>query len=107
MGDPVGGGASEKQAITVDILPLESAILKDDVLTARDCFRELLLKMIGLEGGASTGEALSQLSQNPLKARIAAIILLRCLGVQGLLPAPNHTNQIVRSTVQLCEGAAP
>lgn len=107
MGDPVHGGASESAALSSDIYFLENAILRSEVLTARDCLRRLLLRMSELGDGSTIGDALLQLSQAPLKARISAIVLLRCLSVQGLLPAPNHTNQIVRSTVQLSEGAVP
>src|SRR5512143_2582445 len=89
-----------------DVLALEQEILRNNIQEARNALRELLLQMGSLEHG-SIGEALSHLSQQPLKHRAAAIVLLRCIGIQGLLPEANAANQIIRSTVQLCEGAVP
>jgi hypothetical protein len=53
------------------------------------------------------GEALSAISKTPLKHQIPAILVLRCISVRNLLPEPNSVNQIIRSTVELCEGALP
>jgi hypothetical protein len=91
---------------TPDVLALEQAILDNDVQEARNALRELLLQMGSLETG-SIGDALLHLAQQPLRHRAAAIVLLRCIGIQGLLPEANTANQIIRSTVQLCEGAIP
>ena len=37
----------------------------------------------------------------------AAVVLLRCLAVPGLVPEPNYTNQIGRLAVEVCESPAP
>jgi hypothetical protein len=104
MNEPVETESFAKQQ--PDVLALEQEILYNNIQGARNALRELLLQMGSLEHG-TIGEALSHLSQQALKHRVAAIVLLRCIGVQGLLPEANTANQIIRSTVQLCEGAVP
>jgi hypothetical protein len=90
----------------MDILSLEEAILAGQLENGRDRFREMLLQMTSLESG-SIGDALAVLAKHPLTHRAGAILLLRCLAIRGLLPEPNSTNQLVRSTVELCDGAIP
>src|SRR5262249_35008586 len=105
MNSLVDARTSDKPA--PNSLLLERSILKGDVSAARNCLRSIFLQMTELEAGATVGDALSQFSQAPLKHRMAAIFVLRSLGVQGLMPEANQANQIIRSTVQLCEGAVP
>jgi hypothetical protein len=91
---------------TLDTFALEQAILDNNIEDARNALRALLLQMSSLESG-SIGDALQELAREPMKHRAAAIVLLRCIAIQGLLPEPNTANQIIRLTVQLCEGAIP
>jgi hypothetical protein len=75
---------------------------------AREVLRRILFSQAGVDGsGKSLGDALTLLAKNPSNNHFAAIVLLRYLAINTLLPAPNATNQIVRSTVELCEGALP
>jgi hypothetical protein len=90
----------------IDVSALEDAILKNDTETARARLREMLFILGGLDSG-SIGDALAHLAQEPIKHRAAAIVLLRCIPVQGLLPEANSINRIIRSTVELCDGALP
>jgi hypothetical protein len=58
----------------------------------------LVFLLAGVEGsGESIGDALAILAKEPNDKSRAAIILLRCLAVRGLIPEPNSTNQIIRS----------
>lgn len=75
---------------------------------ARKVLRRILFSQADTEGsGQSIGDALALLARQPSKHPFAAIVLLRCLAVQDLVPEPNSTNHIIRSTVELCEGALP
>ncbi len=75
---------------------------------ARKVLRRILFSQAGTEGsGKSIGDALVLLAKQPSNNALAAIILLRCLAVRGLVPKPNSTNHIIRSAVELCEGALP
>ena len=90
-----------------DILLLEHLIIKGSVEDARNVLRRLLLLAANLDVGRTIGDALSELVKEPLRNHRIAVILLRCAAVQRLLPDANSTNQIIRSTVELCEGALP
>jgi hypothetical protein len=75
---------------------------------ARTALRQFLFASAGADSAdGSIGDALALLSKQPHGQELAAIVLLRCLAVRGLLPEPNQANQIVRSTVELCEAALP
>jgi hypothetical protein len=64
--------------------------------------------LAGVEGaGESIGDALALLAGEPTGKSLAAVVILRCLAVPELVPEPNAANQIVRATVELCEGAVP
>ncbi len=89
-----------------EVFQLENHLLDQDLEKGRASIREILLSKTGLEA-ASIGDALAELNRLPGKHRKEAILLLRCLSVQGLMPEPNSTNQIVRSIVTLCEDALP
>src|SRR5260370_35337796 len=94
-----------------DYVSLLEVAIEEDVITldrARSALRRFLLFQAGMEGaGASVGDALASLAGQPVKNSLVAIILLRSLAVRGLLPESNSTNQIIRSTVEICEGALP
>src|SRR5687767_10207865 len=75
---------------------------------ARRVLRKFLLKEAGSSiPSATVGDALAALARQPLHKSAAAVVLLRSLAVTGLVPEPNSSNQIIRSTVDLCEGAIP
>ena len=90
-----------------DILLLESLIFEDQIDDARGILRRILLQAANAETGNTIGDALSELVKNPRKNHRSAIVLLRSTAVQGLLPHANSTNQLIRSTVELCEEALP
>ena len=67
-----------------------------------------MLKQAGEnDSDASVGDALVLLARRATRNRTAAVVLLRCLAVPGLVPEPNSTNQIGRLAVEICESAAP
>jgi hypothetical protein len=105
MNSELDEGHSERRPD--DILLLEYLISNGRVEDARNVLRRLLLLAANLDVGRTIGDALSELVKEPLKNHRIVVILLRCAAVQGLLPDANSTNQIIRSTVELCEGALP
>jgi hypothetical protein len=75
---------------------------------ARTALRHFLFTQAGKAGAeGSIGDALAVLAREPVKNPLAAIVLLRCLAVHGLVPQSNHANHISRSAVELCEGGLP
>lgn len=75
---------------------------------ARKALRQILLSQVeGEYSGESIGEALALIAKQPSKNSLVAVVILRCLAVQGLVPEPNTANHIVRSTVELCEASIP
>jgi hypothetical protein len=99
--------AAEPEDEANEILSLEYFMENGEVDQARTTLRKILLRAGDLEGGNTIGDALSGLCKNPAKHRREAILLARCLAVQGIMPEPNATNQIVRLVVELCEAAIP
>ena len=98
----------ENSDIGSDVTQLELFIEQNRIEDARKELRRLLVGQTDINvAGASIGNALSLIAQRPTRNSFAAIILVRCLPVQGLIPEPNATNQIIRWTVELCEGAIP
>ena len=47
------------------------------------------------------------LASKPCQDATAAIVVLRCLAVQGIIPEPTPSNQIARFIVEICEDAVP
>lgn len=92
-----------------DLAALENLIQQEGKHEdARRALRHILLSQAATEGsGESIGDALALLAKQPAKNDFAAIVTLRCLAIHRLVPEPNSTNQIARSTVELCEGALP
>jgi hypothetical protein len=93
-----------------DIARLERLILAGDTQQseARLSLRRFLFRLVGeFESDGSIGDALALLAKGATKNRTAAVVLLRCLSVPGLIPEPNSGNQISRLLVEVCEGAAP
>ncbi|SIO57924.1 hypothetical protein SAMN05443247_08707 [Bradyrhizobium erythrophlei] len=90
-----------------EVSSLEEQILNGDSDGARAIFRKMLLQATGLGSGSTIGEALAELTKNATPHRREAVLVLRCLTVQGLMPDANSTNQIVRSVVSLCESSLP
>lgn len=98
---------AELEDEATEIGSLEYFIENGELEKARGKLRKILLHAGGLESGSTIGDALSGLHKNPTKHRREAILLTRCLAVQGIMPEPNATNQIVRLVVELCEAAIP
>jgi hypothetical protein len=93
-----------------DVLDIESLIQlgPSSLSDARTALRHLLfIQGKEDETNGSIGDALAALARQPVKSPIAAIVLMRCLAVDGLVPKDNSSNQISRSTAELCEGAIP
>lgn len=91
-----------------DIELVEKFIQDRRLEDARKAFRRFLISQAaGAPEDATVGDALALLAKNPARNSVATIVLLRCMAVQGLLPEPNAVNQIVRSTIELCEGGLP
>jgi hypothetical protein len=101
------GRSKSAQTKPLDVAELEQLISEAKNDLARDQLRKLLIEDGAVADGSTIGEALLELSRKPQNHRYSAILLLRCVGVRNLLPDPNATNQIIRSTVTLCEGALP
>ena len=67
-----------------------------------------MFSQAGISGaGEPIGDALALLAKQPSNHALAAIVLLRCFAIRGLVPEPNSTNNIIRSTVALCGEALP
>jgi AAA ATPase domain len=58
------------------------------------------------QDGLSTAELIERASTNPSGARLASILVLRCLSVPELLPANNSDNLIHRRVLNLLQAAA-
>jgi AAA+ ATPase superfamily predicted ATPase len=90
------------------IAALELCIKTSRIEDARKELRQLLISEARVgNSGATIGDALSTLADRPRGNSVAAILTLRCLAVQGLLPSANSSNQIIRSAVSLTQGALP
>lgn len=91
-----------------DFSLLENLIQTGNVTEARRLLRHILFALAGVDGAGETiGDALTTLAGQKAKKPLAAILLLRCLAVQNLIPEPNAINQIIRSIVEICEHALP
>ena len=93
-----------------DLLRIERLILSGSSkqAEARAGLRQFLFKQAGHnEPNGSLGDALAVLGKQATINHTAAVLLLRCLGVDGLVPEPNSANQIGRLAVEICEKAAP
>ena len=93
-----------------DINDIEHLIQQGDsqLPEARTALRQFLFVQTGdAEAQGSIGEALAILARQPVKNSLAAIMILRCLAVRGLVPDSNNANHINRSIVELSEGALP
>jgi hypothetical protein len=91
-----------------NLAALEVSIHRGNTDEARKVLRRILFSLAGTAASGDTiGDALAFLARAPADKSLAAIILLRCFAVQNLIPEPNSTNQIIRSSVELCEGAIP
>jgi hypothetical protein len=104
---PVGSDELVRRAVSqlehllVDKKALESG-------SARKALRNFLFDRAGDSNhDGSVGDALSKLASATTKDPLAAIVILRALAVEDLVPEPNENNQIVRSVVTLCEGGLP
>lgn len=84
---------------------LERAISTGPIDHARDLLRRILLGVSAIDQG-SIGDALQEITAHS-KDQLVAILILRSLDVPGLIPEPNSTNRIIRSTVELCEALLP
>jgi hypothetical protein len=79
-----------------DLSRLEALIQEERLSDARDVLRSILSSQADTVGtGESIGDALAILVRQPSKHPLAAIALLRCLAIDGLIPEPNPTNNIV------------
>lgn len=93
-----------------DLLRIESLILAgvSQQAEARSTLRRYLFGRAGEgEANGSIGDALALLARQATISHAAAIVLLRCLAVPGLVPEANSANQIARLAVEVCEKAAP
>ena len=79
-----------------------------DLEAGRAVLRKWLAESAGVSAaGKSTADAIASINPNPKVGAYPAKVLLRCLAVPGLIPAPNPANQLARHLVALCEGALP
>ena len=91
-----------------DLSSLEALIYEERLDGARQVLRSFLFSQAGISGaGEPIGDALALLAKQPSNHALAAIVLLRCFAIRGLVPEPNSTNNIIRSTVALCGEALP
>lgn len=73
---------------------------------ARRALRKFLFERAGVNSGqGSIGDALSLLAEKTPQDSLSAIVALRALDVEGLMPSVNEANQIPRSVVRICEGS--
>jgi tetratricopeptide (TPR) repeat protein len=99
--------AAEVEDEANEIYSLELSINNEEFNQARIALRKILLGAGNTDGGNTIGDALAELCKNAVKHRREAILVTRCLAVQGIVPEPNATNQIVRLVIELCEAAIP
>lgn len=90
------------------ITSFELAIEKQDLAAARALLKDwLVTKVPSDETGLSIGDTLSIIRDLPQGGDDVAIILFRCMSVDGLLPDNNSKNQITRSLVNICTSKKP
>jgi hypothetical protein len=73
------------------LMEMEAAILHNpkDLLRARSALRQWLFRDLGEEEqGRSIGDALAPINRGQ-SDRLVAVVLVRCLAVDGLLPSSN------------------
>ena len=87
---------------------IEKAIKGGDLNEARTTYRSWLQsKLADPIDGQSIGDLLAYFANSATEFKDVAVVTLRCCEVQGLLPEPNSSNQIMRSVVNLVEISNP
>lgn len=88
----------------MSVFDVEHAISKCSLDEARATYRLWLISKLDepLEG-QSIGDLLAYFASKAPEHKDIAIVTLRCASVQGLLPEPNSSNQLMRSVVNLLE----
>jgi len=80
----------------------------DGLVEARNSLRHWLFEKAGdLASTGSIGDALALIARDAHPDRTAALVVVRLLAIQGLIPEPNSANHIVRSVVAIVEAALP
>ena len=83
---------------------VERVLAEDDVEGARKALRSYFFAALDATCEGSLADAIAGLAEVPSGREWPAAVLLRAIGVSGLIPE-NAKNNVVRNTVQLVEGA--
>ena len=107
--------ATEQRARADQIAAIEAAILTGSGDAGGKCvaFRKFVSTEADIADDGSrsyeevVSDALGILAKKASKNPVAAIVVLRCMAVDDLLPIGTAENQITRNSVKLCTGALP
>jgi len=90
------------------VYDVEAKILSNDLDQARTRLRNWLANLLDeTASGSSTNELIELASRSPNADPLMAAYLLRCAGVEGLIPTGNGKNHTPRILTELCEKLLP
>lgn len=89
------------------VLRVEDLLIRGDIPEARSLIRIWLNGYSQRDTVGSFSEELSHIARSGSQCREVALLIIRYLDVEDLVPAPNAQNQIERLVVEICERNVP